>query len=172
MKKGLLFLASLLTLTGCINKDEVYSLHSTLYPVAIWVDAKRYQDDELIISVTARHAPQYRTIYEALDSFTIARSIAIVDENYNQTWISTLVKIGTIKDFLSDKYDFYSKDSDVITFTDTFTTEYGEYVVAYDIINAEHDPKWNGGAYYPAIAFNHSPKGYTIHLPEERVSNK
>ena len=171
MKKGILLLASLLTLTGCINKDEVYSLHSTLYPVAIWIDAKRYQTDELIISVTARHDPHYRT-YEALDSFTIARSIAIVDENYNQTWISTLVEIGTIKDFLSDKYDFYSKDSDVITFTDKFTTEYGEYAVAYDIINAEHDPKWNGGAYYPAIAFNHSSKGYTIHLPEERVSKK
>ena len=162
----------MLTLTGCINKDEVYSLHSTLYPVAIWIDAKRYQTDELTITVTARHAPQYRTIYNAIESFTIARSIAIVDENYNQTWISTLVEIGTVKDFLSDKYDFYSKDSDVITFTDTFTTEYGEYAVAYDIINAEHDPRENGSAYYPAIAFAHSTRGYTIHLPEERVSKK
>ena len=172
MKKGLLFLASLLVLTSCINKDEVYSLHATVYPVAIWVDAKRYQGDELVISVTARHAPQYRTIYDALDSFTIARSIAIVDENNNQTWISTLTEIGTITDFLSDKYDFYSKDSNVITFVDHFTTEYGEYVVAYDIISDEHDPKWNGGAYYPAIAFNHSSKGYTIHLPEERMTKK
>ena len=172
MKKGLLLLVSLLTLTGCINKDEVYSLHVTIDPVAIWVDAKRYQDDELVISVTARHALQYRTIYEALDSFTIARSVATVDENFNQTWISTLVEIGTITDFSSDKYDFNSKDSNAITFVDHFTTGYGEYAVAYDIINAEHDPKWNGGAYYPAIAFNHSSKGYTIHLPEERTTKK
>lgn len=172
MKKKILILIALFALTGCINKDEVYSLHETLYQVAIWVDAKRYQTDELTITVTARHAPQYRDVYNALESFTIARSIAIVDENYNQTWISTLVEIGTIKEFLSDKYDFYSKDSDTITFTDTFTTEYGEYVVAYDIINGEHDPRDNGSAYYPAIAFAHSSKGYTIHLPEERVTKK
>ena len=172
MKKGLLFLASLLALTGCINKDEVYSLHVALYPVAIWVDAKRYQDDELIISVTARHALQYRSFAYATNSFAIARSIAIVDENYNQTWISTLVEIGTITDFLSDKYDFNSKDPDAITFVDHFTTEYGEFAVAYDIINADHDPRENNFAYYPAIDFGHSTKGYTIHLPEERMKSK
>ena len=61
---------------------------------------------------------------------------------------------------------------DTVAFNDTFTTEYGEYVVSYEIVNAEHDPRDNGFAFYPAVAFGHSSKGYAIHLPEERISKK
>lgn len=165
MNKRLLLLIALFTLCSCVNKEEIYSLHDTSCPIAIWADAKRYQNDEFTISITARHTPEYSRFANALDMFTIARSIAVIDENNNQAWISTFVKIGTIKDFFSDKYDFYSNDMDVVVFTDSFTTEFGMYDVSYEIIDAEHDPRDNGFAFYPTITFRHSSKGYTIQLP-------
>lgn len=173
MKKKFLILIVLLTLCSCTDsKGKEYVLRDESNPISIWVSAKRYQNDELTISVTARHTPEYRSFANAIDTFSIARNIFVIDENYNPTQIGEPVEIGMVTDFLNDKYDFRSSDVDTVAFNDTFTTEYGEYVVLYEIVNAEHNPRDNGFAFYPAVAFGHSSKGYTIHLPEERISKK
>ena len=80
-------MVTLLTLNNCTNKDEEYSVHVDLYPICILVDAMRHQNDELTISVTARHPYEYHRLSYALNTFDIARSIFAVDENYNGTLI-------------------------------------------------------------------------------------
>ena len=177
MNKRILLLIALFALCSCVNQttsDSSNLVISEDFTASVCVrgEGERFQTDKLTFKITARHIHDYGTAnpYSInLNNLTIVRRINSISENDNKTLIGVDKKIGTITEFATNKYSVNSKVSDLVSFGDSFTLEYGEFLIEYAVDDSGLDKHLTGGINSAFFHISSSSDGYMVHTPQELI---
>ncbi len=173
MKKVLLI--AFMALCGCSNQATSSSSNLVVSKdftasVCVCGEGNRFQTNALLFKITARHIHDYgiSNPYSVnLDNLTIIRRVNAVDENENKTLIGAEKEIGTIQGFSTNKYSVNSRDVDIVSFDDSFTLDYGEFLIEYAVEDSKLDKYLTGGIRSAYFYVHSTVEGYLIHTPQE-----